>query len=150
MSLSVAGRAARVATVLHAGQYDKAGQPYIAHPARVAWRLARAGADELDIAIGWLHDTVEDCGIRVVDLGPRGRYGFPVEVARAVAALTRAPREKPDHYYARVRANERAHRVKMVDIGDNRDPARLALLDLETRARLIQKYAHAWRVLTRP
>jgi len=37
-----------VATMAHAGQIDKAGEPYINHPARVAraWRRARIVAGE--------------------------------------------------------------------------------------------------------
>ena len=43
----------------HLGQTDKAGSPYITHPARVAERLE---TDEEKV-VAWLHDTVEDTGL---------------------------------------------------------------------------------------
>ncbi len=36
MRRSLAARAEQIAAAAHRGQVDKAGQPYIAHPARVA------------------------------------------------------------------------------------------------------------------
>ena len=44
---------------LHQGQKDKAGKPYIDHPARVAGRLKKAE----EKVVAWLHDTVEDTGL---------------------------------------------------------------------------------------
>ena len=52
----------------HRGQVDKAGQPYIGHPARVACRLS--GEDEQ--VVGWLHDTVEDTGLSLAEVRARG------------------------------------------------------------------------------
>lgn len=37
--------------------------------------------------------------------------------------------------------------MKQADLDDNTDPARTALLDEDTRARLVRKYAHAREVL---
>lgn len=49
------------ATLAHGEQKRKyTGDPYIVHPAEVAFILATVGADENMIIAGWLHDTVED------------------------------------------------------------------------------------------
>ncbi len=55
-------RALHVAQDAHAGQTRKGGgKPYVVHPMHVALLLARAGADEVTIQAGLLHDVVEDC-----------------------------------------------------------------------------------------
>ena len=53
----LAARAETLARAAHAGQVDKAGAPYAAHPARVA---AAVAGDPLAEATAWLHDVVED------------------------------------------------------------------------------------------
>lgn len=58
----------------HRGQVDKAGQPYITHPARVA---ARVAGDENAVAAAWLHDVVEDTGLTLADLENRSRPRSP-------------------------------------------------------------------------
>lgn len=134
---TLAARAQSIATRAHHGQTDKAGRPYITHPARIAARVQ--GDDTLE-AVAWLHDVVEDTPVTLDDLRDAG---FPEAVVAAVHAITRRTHEAPDDYYDRVRANETALRVKAADIADNSDPARLALLDEPTRQRLTRKYAHA-------
>lgn len=124
------------ARAAHEGQADKAGQPYIGHPARVA---ARVAGDEPAQAVAWLHDVVEDTAVTLSDLAGV----FPPVVLVAVDAITRRAGESPDAYYARVAADPLARKVKLADLADNTDPERLARLDAPTRARLIEKYAHA-------
>ncbi|GAB6855988.1 HD domain-containing protein [Microbacterium xylanilyticum] len=133
-------RAEAIARAAHAGQVDKTGHPYIDHPARVAARVQ--GNAQLE-AIAWLHDVVEDTTVTLDDL----RREFPDEIVDAVDALTKRPGETRQDYYARVRQNTRALQVKHADIDDNTDPARTALLDETTRARLAQKYAAAREAL---
>ena len=144
-------RARALATSAHAGQVDKAGAPYITHPERVAARVAGGTPtgthdDAEAVAVAWLHDVVEDTAVTAADLAAAG---FPGTVVAAVLALTRAPGEDPDGYYARVAADPLALRVKRADIADNTDPARVAALDPATRERLAAKYAHALAVLDR-
>ncbi|HPM76136.1 MAG TPA: bifunctional (p)ppGpp synthetase/guanosine-3',5'-bis(diphosphate) 3'-pyrophosphohydrolase [bacterium] len=45
----------------HEGQYRKSGVPYVEHPIAVAYILSKMKMDEMTIATGLLHDTVEDC-----------------------------------------------------------------------------------------
>lgn len=57
------------ATSAHEGQVRKyTGEPYINHCAEVVAILKTVGATEDQIAAGWLHDTVEDCGVSLHDL----------------------------------------------------------------------------------
>lgn len=45
----------------HAGQMRKSGEPYLIHPIAVAGILANLRMDVDTIAVGLLHDTMEDC-----------------------------------------------------------------------------------------
>ncbi|MDK9294414.1 HD domain-containing protein [Propionibacterium freudenreichii] len=142
-STDAVGLAREVATRAHAGQVDKAGEPYIGHPRRVARRAGElaggrgSGFRDAAEAVGWLHDVVEDTELDGPDLR---RLGFSDEVVAAVLALTRRVGEPEPDYAARVAANELAMVVKRADLADNTDPARTALLDEETRVRLAEKY----------
>ena len=141
--------ARRIAEAAHAGQVDKAGEPYIGHVARVAARLD----DPLDRAVGWLHDVVEDTGKSRLDL-LREAYPLPdslwdtwARVVDDVLLLTHRPHEPRVDYYERIKGSSRAVRVKLADIADNSDPERLAALDDGTRARLREKYRKAREAL---
>ncbi|MBY6153542.1 HD domain-containing protein [Vannielia litorea] len=133
--MGLVGDAFELALSAHAGQTDKAGAPYIAHVVRVT---ARADGD-LQKVVALLHDVVEDCDVPL----SRIEQAFGSEVAGAVDAITRRDGEEPDAYYARVTANPLARSVKLCDIADNADPARLALLPEADRHRLEQKYTKA-------
>lgn len=144
-------RAEAVATEAHRGQVDKAGRDYIEHPRRVAANarsaVAARGFDDDEaaavIAAAWLHDVVEDTEVTEADL----RRDFPAEVVDAVIAVTKRAGEDAEDYFTRVRANRFAVVVKTADLADNTDPARQALLDEETRARLREKYRRAYELL---
>jgi (p)ppGpp synthase/HD superfamily hydrolase len=134
--------ARRIATQAHEGQTDKAGAPYIGHPARIAARVAGDAAAEV---VAWLHDVVEDCDDWTLD---RLRAeGISADLVKAVDAISKRAGEASDDYYARVAANPLALKVKYADLADNGDPARLARLDPTARDRLAGKYAHACEVL---
>ncbi|RKW70438.1 HD domain-containing protein [Galactobacter caseinivorans] len=129
-----------LATSAHAGQQDKAGRPYIEHPARVAALVAQdVGPRHAAVAVAWLHDVVEDTDVTLEQI----RQAFGDQIAAGVDAMTRRSGEEPDAYYARVRADQLALAVKRADIADNTDPARVALLDHATATRLAGKYRHA-------
>jgi hypothetical protein len=143
--MSMVAKAARFARAAHAGQVDKAGRPYIGHPARVAARVAEAmdtqdPSYESAIAAAWLHDTVEDCDTTIEDIDA----AFGTYVAYLVDALTKRPGEPNLDYYARVRAaGPVARRIKHCDIDDNSGPKRMGLLPQATQDRLTAKYAIA-------
>ncbi len=134
-------RAKELAHRAHAGQADKAGRPYIEHVARVA---AAVADDPKAEAVAWLHDVVED----QPDFALEVWYGFPASIGVAVDNLTRMPKESAERYYSAVRCNALSLRVKLADIADNMDEARLALLDDKTADRLRRKYAKARKALT--
>ena len=129
--------ARRLATQAHGEQKDKAGNPYIDHPRRVAERLEAAGASAQAVAAGWLHDVLEDTPTTTADLAA---VGIPAEVIDAVTAVTKRPGEPTEDYAARIRASALGLQVKEADLADNCDPARMALLDENTRERLTSKY----------
>lgn len=134
--------AADVADRAHAGQVDKGGVPYVEHCQRVAARLDTPVAQ----TVALLHDVLEDTGTPEAEL----RSTFGDEVVDAVVALTRVKGEPDERYYARVRGNELALQVKLADIDDNLDPARLALLDGPTVDHLLAKYDKARASLSSP
>lgn len=134
-------KARKIAEQAHSGQLDKSGNPYLGHVRRVVDRVDGG----LDKAVAWLHDVVEDSKHwGEVELMAAG---MPREVIVSVLALTHRPHEPREDYYARVRADECARRVKLADIADNSDPARLAMLDGPTRERLTRKYEKARQAL---
>lgn len=146
--MAQAAIAARLAARAHDGAVDKAGLPYLAHPAAVAALVATApGYGDLDDlgrdraqAAAWLHDVVEDTDLGVADLAAGGID--PVVLA-AVEALTHRRHEPRPEYYARVVADPLARLVKAADIAHNASRGRLAALDEATAARLSAKYAAA-------
>lgn len=133
-----------IATEAHRGQVDKAGAPYIGHPARVAGHAAAAGGDERVVAAAWLHDVVEDTAVTPDDLRAAG---IPDDVVAAVVALSKVPGGSVEEYFAGVNRDPIAIAVKTADLADNTDPARLAALDEATRERLVAKYARARALL---
>lgn len=137
-----------IARWAHAGQMDKNGYDYIDHPKAVFYRVYADDQWDYDGQIvAWLHDVVEDTEVTLLDLSAF----FPPYIELAVRAITfRAPGledETRDDYYARVRANPIALRVKLHDIAHNTSPKRMDKLDEATRDRLKKKYAHALEVL---
>lgn len=136
-----------IAATAHDGQTDKAGAPYITHPARVAAAArdaAPAHLAEQAEAVGWLHDVVEDTSVTIEQLRA---HGFPEPVLAGVDAITKRHGETIEEYFARVRANDLARIVKRADLDDNTSPERLNKLDAATRARLTTKYQSARALL---
>lgn len=139
-------RAKALAYRVHAGKVDKAGRPYIDHVARVAVAVS----DDPDAeVVAWLHDTLEDAPEEMQNwLGHHLDDNFPGEVVSAVLDLTRYPNYPAAAYYADIRGNPLALRVKLADIADNSSEDRLAMLDERTAARLRRKYAKAIKALS--
>lgn len=66
---------------------------------------------------------------------------------RVLELLTRSSDVAEDEYYARIAAHPDAREVKLADLADNTNPARLALLQPADRERLNRKYAGAYTAL---
>ncbi|MFD7228068.1 MULTISPECIES: HD domain-containing protein [unclassified Streptomyces] len=133
-----------IAREAHAHQTDKAGRPYAEHIQAVAEGVrARGGTDE-QIAAAWLHDAVED---DVLSREWLEAAELPQSVKDMVDAMTKRPGEEAAAYARRILATPGALLVKESDLAHNADPARLAVLDGPTRARLSEKYATMRRLL---
>jgi (p)ppGpp synthase/HD superfamily hydrolase len=141
-----------LATWAHTGQTDKNGYDYIGHPLAVCGRVYFDDETDYDAQIvALLHDTVEDQRKKVHN-GKLFRMIFPAYICDAIEAITYRfsdPTETLDEYYARVRANPIALRVKLHDISHNTSPRRMDKLEPEVRARLIKKYRHALEELNK-
>lgn len=140
--MNIVERAKELAYRAHAGQTDKAGRPYIEHVARV---VAAVSDDQDAEAVAWLHDVLEDCKPEYCD----EVWTYPDRIRTAADDIARMPSESLSHYYAGIRSNPLALRVKLADIADNSSEERLALLDEKTANRLRKKYAKAIRELTK-
>jgi (p)ppGpp synthase/HD superfamily hydrolase len=138
-------KAFELATWLHATQKDKAGLPYILHPQRVAERVRLSGGTWVQEAAAWLHDSVEDTDATFARLEAEGIASSVIEL---VFAMTKHEHETIEQYYSNIKQTPGAILIKLCDIYDNLDPARLAYLDVETRLRLRRKYAKALVLLT--
>jgi (p)ppGpp synthase/HD superfamily hydrolase len=136
--------ALELAATAHSGLADKAGAPYLAHAMRVAARLVAEG--DHAVAVGLLHDVVEDSTFTLDDLRAAG---IPPAVCAAVDALTKRPGESYEQAIRRAAADPTAAKVKAADIADNADPSRLALLEPATAERLASKYEGAQQLLKR-
>lgn len=132
-------RARTLAMEAHAGQVDKAGQPYIGHVGRVA--AAVRGDDDAEV-VAWLHDVLEDCPAFAERV-----QAFPDPLQHAVRLLSRTSATDAATYYMRIAADPLALKVKLADIADNADETRLASLDAATAERLRDKYRQALAAL---
>ena len=132
----------QLARTAHHGQVDKAGNPYIEHVRAVANMLRPHGPEA--VMAGLLHDIVEDTHITLNDLRD---LGYPPAVVSAVNAVTRRPDETYMDLIRRAAADPLGRLVKLADNAHNSDPARLAVLDDETREWLRGKYARARELL---
>ncbi len=69
----------------HLNQKRASGEPYFVHPYMTAMSLADYRMDSVSIAVGLLHDTVEDAGISLEEI----RKEFGEEVVGLVEAVTK-------------------------------------------------------------
>lgn len=123
----------RLATVRHAGQFDKGGRPYILHPLTVMHRL-RTDDEELQcIAVG--HDILEDTITSSQELR---ELGFSERVIAGIRDLTKFESQSATEYRSVVKANPDAVRVKMEDLRHNSDIRRLKGVTEKDVARMVR------------
>jgi (p)ppGpp synthase/HD superfamily hydrolase len=137
--MSTLERALEIAAAAHAGQQDKAGQPYILHPLRVM--LTVKTSDERIAAV--LHDTVEDTAITFEDLVDAG---FSNDIIGAVQALTKTAGENRMDAAKRAVQNSIARQVKLADVADNMDLNRIPSPTTKDFARL-EEYKRVRQIL---
>ena len=112
-------KAIKLAKRAHYGQVDKANKPYIDHPLRVMNNVETI--EEKIVAV--LHDAVEDSDLTLEDLKIEG---FSNPIIEAIDAITKREGEKLNDYLERVMNNEIALKVKIADMTDNMDIARIS------------------------
>lgn len=127
--MSTLERAIEIAARAHAGQIDKAGQPYILHPLRLMLAVKRP----FERMAAVLHDVVEDTTVTIEELRAEG---FPPEVLDAVLALTKTKGETRIAAAGRAAVNPIARAVKLADVADNMDLGRISHPTEEDFARL--------------
>jgi (p)ppGpp synthase/HD superfamily hydrolase len=116
-------RAIEIATEAHLGQVDKANEPYIVHSMRVMDQV-----DSLDQKIvGILHDVVEKNS--EWSLSRLEDEGFKSKIIEALDAMTRRAGESYEDFVSRAADNPISRSVKLADLKDNIQMARLCGLD---------------------
>ena len=116
---------------LHEDQFDGQGDPYVLHPQRVAANLLQIcplASDDMVMA-ALLHDVVEDCKHKGVDIEFLRQKGYSDETLEIVEILTKP--EGDQRPYPEViediiaTGNKRAMLVKIADNMDNLHPERI-------------------------
>ncbi len=105
-------KAIEIAARVHAGQMNRAGEPYILHSLRVML----ACKTELDMVFAALHDTVENTDMTLDDLR---REGFGQDVMTVVDTFSRREGEKYRDFITRILENRTACRIKLADLAGN-------------------------------
>jgi (p)ppGpp synthase/HD superfamily hydrolase len=123
-------QAIAAAARIHAGEEDKGGAPYILHPLRVM--LTVKPQDDLHRIVAVLHDTVEHAGwdelLRTLGLltNPTGGDEMLGEIIRAALdAISKREGEWWKPYIGRVSQDPIARAVKIADLRDNMNLARI-------------------------
>jgi GTP pyrophosphokinase len=70
---------------MHKDQVRRSGEPYMTHPASVAWLLADLRFDQTCVAVGLLHDVLEDT-LTTLEVLERE---FGAEIAELVDGVTK-------------------------------------------------------------
>lgn len=127
--------------ILHDGQTDKAGAPYINHLNAVADGVKHLGHNYY--LAGLLHDILEDT---VADVDLLKNVGVPSDVINAVVLLTKVDGVPYDDYITKIKADPIACAVKISDMNHNKDLTRLAIITLKDLERA-DKYKKAIKFL---
>ena len=141
-----------VATYMHDGQKDIAGDPYSYHLNRVddLIRIGQFGDNTEDIrTVAWLHDVLENTSMTMETLLA---FGFSKTIVGAVVAMTKQDGEEYMRYIHRLAQNQIARKVKMADLLDNMNLTRLTKKHgirqiKDTDLKRVEKYVAAFRYL---
>ena len=138
-------RAIEIAVLAHKGTSDKAGAPYVLHPLRLMFAVDNAEAKIVAV----LHDVVEDSkppqrwGIEELR-----EEGFSATVLEALDCVTARPDESYDDFIERILPNPIARQVKIADVSDNMNIARLGPELTDKDVARLRKYRRALARLT--
>lgn len=126
----------RIASAAHRARTTAEGIEHISYLRRVAQNVQPNTADYRAAAL--LHDILETSSVTEDSLALQG---IPPRIIAAVKLLPRDPQISDDQYHAAIRRDTIALAIKLAQIADNTDPARLSTLAPAARQRLIAKYA---------
>ncbi len=129
-----------LAAKAHRGRKDKAGAAYILHPPRIMLRMR--SKEERIVAV--LHDVIEDSKYTLEDLR---KAGYSPKILRSLDCLRKHKGEEYEEFIKRAKGNSLARRIKIADIQDNLDLARIRNLRERDFVR-IKKYRRALSALT--
>jgi (p)ppGpp synthase/HD superfamily hydrolase len=129
-----------LATQLHQGQKDKAGEEYILHPLRIMLKMNTE--EERIVAV--LHDVVEDTSATLEILKEQG---FSERVIEAVHLLTKDGVKPYLDYLKDIAGNKIARKVKIADLQDNMDINRLKDDLTEKDLKRLNKYRNSLKFL---
>ena len=132
-------KAIAVASKVHAGQLDKAGQPYVLHPLRLMFRFQ----SDVEMIVAVLHDAVEDSNLALDDLKS---LGFSDVVLKALDCLSKRAGETYEEFIERVSENDLAKKIKIEDIKDNLNLTRLNNI-IDKDLTRVKKYHQALKFL---
>ncbi len=130
--------ALELALQAHTGQVDKAGNPYILHP----MKLAANQKTHDGVVVALLHDAVEDSDLTIDELKER----FPAHLTEAIELLTHSKDVEYFDYIQKISQNELAKAVKIQDLLHNSDLSRLKEITDKDRERAA-KYKKALEML---
>jgi GTP pyrophosphokinase len=129
---------------MHKDQVRRSGEPFLTHPATVAWLLADLRLDQTCVVVGLLHDVLEDTLSTKATLEDK----FGAEIAELVDGVTKIGR----HLYVRkddaqaetfrkmILASARDLRVILVKLADRlHNMMTLAAMSPEARRRISQE-----------
>jgi (p)ppGpp synthase/HD superfamily hydrolase len=133
--MSTLERAITIAAEAHAGQVDKAGEPYILHPLRV---MGKVKPEARIPAV--LHDVIEDC--REWTPERLEAEGFHPVALSALDSVTRRKGEAYEAFIRRAFDNPIGRMVKIADLEDNMRIERIPNPTDDDWERM-RKYGHA-------
>ena len=120
---------------MHKDQVRRSGEPYMTHPASVAWLLADLRFDQTCVAVGLLHDVLEDT-LTTLEVLERE---FGAEIAELVDGVTKIGR----HSYVR-KDEAQAETVRKMILASAKD-VRVILVKLADRHTIIERGRVAWQ-----
>ena len=116
----------------HGDQVRRSGKPYFTHPLQVAYILADLGFDETCVAVGLLHDVLEDTLAERQEVAAR----FGEEIAQLVDGVTKIGK----HSYVR-RDQAQAETFRKLILASAKD-IRVILVKLADRLHNMQTLEH--------
>lgn len=131
-------KAIYIAVNAHLGQRDKADEPYIFHPLRVMNSCSSLEAKIVAI----LHDVIEDTDVSIETI----EQAFPPQIVDALRLLTHRADTPYMEYVEAIACNQLAREIKIADLRDNSNIARLdAIHDKDVER--FRKYNEALKLL---